>query len=109
MICVGCKTHIYCNGDHQRADWDNHKEYCKGVQLETSLTMAAEVGQHAWLTLKEYTWPIPISRVELQDQKVVAYEDGTAAETLFSNLSDISFPDQVAKHALLCFHYPLLP
>ncbi|CAN9381748.1 unnamed protein product [Alternaria alternata] len=63
--------------------------------------MAAEVVQQAWLTLKEYTWSIPISRVELQDQKVVAYEDGTAAETLFSNLSDISFPDQVAKHALL--------
>jgi hypothetical protein len=78
----GCKTHVYCNGDHRRADWDNHKEYCESVQLETSLTMAAEVVQQAWLTLKEHTWPIPISKVELEDQKVIAYEEGTATKTL---------------------------
>lgn len=71
--------------------------------------MAAEVVQQAWLTLKEYTWPIPISKVELEGQKVVAYEDGTATKTLFSNLSDIWFPDQVAKHALICFRYPFMP
>ncbi|KAI5378314.1 hypothetical protein J4E82_003010 [Alternaria postmessia] len=108
-ICFGCKTHVYCNGDHRRADWDNHKEYCESVQLETSLTMAAEVVQQAWLTLKEYTWPIPISKVELEDQKVVAYEDGTATKTLFSDLSDVWFPDQVAEHALMCFRYPFMP
>lgn len=108
-ICFGCKTHVYCNGDHRRADLDNHKEYCEIVQLETSLTMAAEVVQQAWLTLKEYPWPIPISKVELEDQKVVAYEDGTATKTLFSDLSDIRFPDQVAKHALMCFLRPFMP
>jgi hypothetical protein len=68
--------------------------------------MAAEVVQQAWLTLKEYTWPIPISKVELEDQKVVAYEGGTATKTLFP---DIWFPDQVAKHALMCFRYPFMP
>ncbi|CAN9347424.1 unnamed protein product [Alternaria sp. RS040] len=71
--------------------------------------MAAEVVQQAWLTLKEYTWPIPITKVKLEDQKVRAYEGGTATKTLFSDLSDIWFPDQVAKHALMCFRYPFMP
>ncbi|CAN9360333.1 unnamed protein product [Alternaria alternata] len=48
--------------------------------------MAAEVVQQAWLTLKEYTWSIPISRVELQDQKVVAYEDEACKDIQNANL-----------------------
>ncbi|KAL1795470.1 hypothetical protein ACET3X_005694 [Alternaria dauci] len=70
---------------------------------------AAEVVQQAWLTLKEHTWTIPISRVELKNQTVIAYTGRATTAALFSSLADIEFPYEAAKHALLCFPNPLLP
>ena len=30
--CVGCRGVLYCNAEHQKADWPKHKATCKHIQ-----------------------------------------------------------------------------
>ena len=30
--CAGCHGVLYCNAEHQKADWANHKAICKNLQ-----------------------------------------------------------------------------
>ena len=32
LKCTGCNWAFYCNRDHQRKDWKNHKPYCSATK-----------------------------------------------------------------------------
>ncbi|KAI4689240.1 uncharacterized protein J4E88_002590 [Alternaria novae-zelandiae] len=108
QIC-GCKQHHYCNDDHQKADWTNHKHTCHDIRLEAFLPQVANVIQSASLALLEATNMMLITKIELDNQKIVAYKGVNFSNNPFPKLTDNVFPDTATKHAVLCCNARFLP
>lgn len=34
LFCSGCQANAYCNATCQGADWQNHKKFCKDIQIQ---------------------------------------------------------------------------
>jgi hypothetical protein len=101
--CSGCKTHFYCNVDHQKEDWKKHRPIYKELQLEAQLTQAASILQHAWLTLQEWTQLTPITAVKINSGQVVVHEGVKAQGNLFVPFPNHMVHDQHAKSTILCY------
>ena len=108
QIC-GCKQHHYCNEDHQKADWTNHKHTCHDIRLEAVLPQVANVIQSASLALLEATNMMLITKIELDNRKIVAYKGVNFSNNPFPKLTDNVFPDTATKHAVLCCNARFLP
>ena len=82
---------------------------CMDIRLEAFLTQVANVIQQASLTFLEATNMMLITKIELDDQKVIAYKGVNPGNHPFLKVGGDVFPDEATKHAVLCCNAQFLP